>query len=89
LLSFYLPGQPETFVPVVPVPRDQMGLWPTFDQRYPASSGLIVSKNSKLGRSLPGSFARITFLGRIEAVDGGRNIATFYLFLGERAEVKP
>jgi 4-amino-4-deoxy-L-arabinose transferase-like glycosyltransferase len=84
LLSFYLPGQPKTFVPVVSPPSNQLELWPTFDQLYPTSDGLIVAKHPKLVRSLPRSFARVKSLGRIDVVDGGRKIATYYLFLGER-----
>lgn len=84
LLSFYLPGQPETFVPVEPRPRDQLELWPTFDEKYPASDGLIVAKHAKLVRSLPRSFARVKSLGTLEVVDGGRKIESYQLFLGER-----
>ncbi len=84
LLSFYLPGQPEIFVPVEAPPRDQLELWPTFDQKFPASDGLIVAKHARLVRSLAASFPRITSLGKIDAVDGGRKIATYQLFLGQR-----
>ena len=84
LLSFYLPGQPETFVPIVSHPRNQLELWPTFDQKYPASDGLIVSKHARLVGSLSRNFARIKSLGTIEVVDGGRRIDTYHLFLAQR-----
>ena len=84
LLSFYLPGHPNVFVPIEPRPRDQLELWPTYDEKFPASTGLIVAKHDQLVRSLSASFPRLTALGKIETVDGGRTIATYELFLAER-----
>ncbi len=84
LLSFYLPGQPETFVPIVSQPRNQLELWPTFDEKYPAADGLIVAKRAKVARSLRLSFLQISSLGTVDALDGGRKIGTYHLFLATR-----
>ena len=85
LLSFYLPGQPNVFVPIEPRPRDQLELWPTYDEKFPTSDGLILAKHARLVRSLPASFPRLTSLGKIEAVDHGQIIDTYQLFLAQRA----
>ncbi len=84
LLSFYLPGQPEIFVPLVAHPRDQLELWPTFNQKFPASDGLLVTKHEQISRSLTRTFPQLKFLGKITTKDGGREIETYRLFLGER-----
>lgn len=85
LLSFYLPGQPEVFVPIEPRPRDQLELWPTYDDKFPASDGLIVAKRIQLVRSLPASFPRLIFLAPIISMEGGRAIDVYQLFLAQRA----
>lgn len=88
LLSFYLPGQPETFVPKVPHPRNQLELWPPSEQTFAAGDGLIVAKDATLKRSMLRSFARVTSLGAIDVVDDGRKIDTYYLFLGQQGRTK-
>jgi hypothetical protein len=84
LLSFYLPGQPETFVPRVTRPLNQLELWSTYDQQFPAGDALIVAKRSTLPRSLGQSFTQLKPLGSFEAIDGSRRVGKFYLFLGQR-----
>ncbi|MEO7168726.1 MAG: glycosyltransferase family 39 protein [Spartobacteria bacterium] len=85
LLSFYLPGQPETFVPRADRPLNQMELWSTYDEQFPTGDALIVAKRRKLGRWFRQGFAQCKALGPFEVVDGQRKIARFYLFLGVRA----
>lgn len=84
LLSFYLPSQPETFVPHVTRPLNQLELWANYDQRYPAGDALLVAKRHTLAPSLRRSFARIEPIGQVEAIDGERKVGRFYLFLGRR-----
>jgi hypothetical protein len=85
LLSFYLPGQPETFVPSVKRPLNQLELWSTYDQRYPAGDALIVAKRDQLPHSLSQSFVHVKSLGPFEAIDGKRRVGRFYFFLGQRS----
>lgn len=84
LLSFYLPGQPEIFVPVEPRPRDQLELWANYDQQFPRSNALIVAKHAHLVRSLAASFPQLVPLATIRTVDGDRTIDTYQLFLAQR-----
>jgi len=85
LLSFYLPGQPETFVPITARPLNQLQLWPTYEQRHPAGDALIVAKRVDLVESSFGRhFAQLQSLGFVEVSDGERDIGRYYLFLGRR-----
>ncbi|PYK40426.1 MAG: hypothetical protein DME49_00535 [Verrucomicrobia bacterium] len=84
LLSFYLPGQPETFVPGVKRPLNQLELWSNYDQRYPTGNALIVAKRPTFPHALGQSFAHLTPLGPVEAIDGQRMVGRYYLFLGQR-----
>ena len=84
LLSFYLPGQPETFVPITTRPLNQMELWPTYDQRYPAGDALIVASHARLTHSLHKSFARLTPLRSVDVTDAGRKVGRYYFFLAQR-----
>ena len=85
LLSFYLPGQPETFVPPTTRPLNQMELWPTYVERHPSGDALIVAKRDSLDHSLRKSFSRLEPLGPVEVIDGGRKVGRYYLFLGWRS----
>lgn len=89
LLSFYLPGQPETFVPVVTRPLNQLELWSKYDQSYPVGDALIVAKHNSLPRTLVQSFSKVQTLGSIEAVEGDRNVGRYHLFLGQRPRQLP
>lgn len=84
LLCFYLPGQPETFVPITKRPLNQLELWPNYDQKYPAGDALIIGKRANLAGSLSQSFAQIVSLGTVQAMDGERTVGSYHLFLGKR-----
>ena len=84
LLAFYLPGQPETFVPITARPLNQMELWPNYDQKRPNEDALIVAKRESAAHSLGKSFAQIVPLGTVQAIDGQRIVGRYYLFLGRR-----
>jgi len=84
LLSFYLPGQPQTFVPTVAHPHNQLEFWPGFDQTHPHGTALIVDKRKRFPSSFIRSFARVTPLKTVQVFDGQRKIATYYLYLGLR-----
>ncbi len=84
LLSFYLPGQPTTFMPVSSAPYNQILLWPDYRELRPKDDALFVSDFDRLVPSLQEDFPSIERLGEIVARENGRKIKTFYVFLCRR-----
>ena len=81
LLSFYLPGQPEIYVPVTNRPLNQLELWADYEQKYPRSSALIVCKHSGLSDSFHKTFRHIEPLASIELVDRARPLGEYRVLL--------
>lgn len=81
LLSFYLPGQPETYVPATNRPLNQLELWADYEEKYPEASALIVDKHSGQTHSLRRTFNRIEPLASIELIDRDRRLGQYQLFL--------
>ncbi|MGI8890060.1 MAG: ArnT family glycosyltransferase [Chthoniobacterales bacterium] len=84
LLSFYLPGQPETFVPKVARPLNQLELWSDYDRKFPRGAALIVSKKRKVPRRLQRTFTSCRSLGPVKVVDGDRTVGEYHLFIAQR-----
>ncbi|MBA3961737.1 MAG: glycosyltransferase family 39 protein [Chthoniobacterales bacterium] len=89
LLSFYLPGQPETFVPIVFPPMDQLEVWPNYEEEHPTGNALFMSKRNKVSESFHARFAQITSLGEIEVKDYGRVIRRYKIYLCRRGIIDP
>jgi 4-amino-4-deoxy-L-arabinose transferase-like glycosyltransferase len=85
LLSFYLSGQPDTFMPVSSAPYNQIVLWPTYREARPTGDALFVSDFDRLPTSLNEDFPSIERLGELVTRENGRKIKTFYVFLCRRA----
>jgi hypothetical protein len=85
LLSFYLGGQPDTFMPVSSAPYNQIVLWPTYRAARPTSDALFVSDFDRLPTSLNEDFPSIERLGELVTREDGRKIKSFYVFLCRRA----
>lgn len=85
LLSFYLPGQPPTYMPVSSPPFNQIVLWPTYRQQHPSEDGLFVSDFNQVPSSLRKDFADVQPLDEIHATQGGRKLSQFYVFFCRRA----
>ena len=83
LLSFYLPGQPEIFVPATRRPLNQLELWANCDQLFPSDDALLVGKRSRLPAPSATLF-RTSNLGQIEVLDGERKLGRYHLFLAGR-----
>jgi 4-amino-4-deoxy-L-arabinose transferase-like glycosyltransferase len=83
LLSFYLPGQPETFVPISAHPLDQLEIWPNYEEKHPSGDGLFVTRR-KVSRSFRVRFAEVKSLGEISAVADGRVIGHYHFYLCRR-----
>src|SRR6202011_917703 len=74
LLSFYLPGQPETFMPVSSPPFNQIVLWPTYREKHPDDDAIFVTDSNQLPASLKADFPTIKPAGEIRTSEGGRNV---------------
>ncbi|MGH7983946.1 MAG: ArnT family glycosyltransferase [Candidatus Udaeobacter sp.] len=80
LLSFYLPGQPETFVPITTSPFNQLELWPTYREKYPAGEALLITDRKGLSRQLREGFSYVQWRPFIERRDAGRLIKRYNVF---------
>jgi drug/metabolite transporter superfamily protein YnfA len=85
LLSFYLDGQPDTFMPLSSAPYNQIVLWPTYREVRPTGDALFVSDFDRLPTSLNEDFSSIERLGELVTRENGRKIKSFYIFLCRRA----
>jgi 4-amino-4-deoxy-L-arabinose transferase-like glycosyltransferase len=86
LLSFYLPGQPDTFMPVDSPPFNQLVLWPTYREKYPFDDAIFVSDTNRLARSLQADFPDTRPPIEIHTSQDGRQVNRFYLFVCRRSQ---
>jgi 4-amino-4-deoxy-L-arabinose transferase-like glycosyltransferase len=86
LLSFYLPGQPDTFMPVSSPPFNQLVLWPTYREKHPLDNAIYISDSNRLLPSLQEDFPDIQPAGEIQTSQDGRQVNRFYLFVLRRSE---
>jgi 4-amino-4-deoxy-L-arabinose transferase-like glycosyltransferase len=84
LLSFYLPGQPDTFMPVSSPPFNQLVLWPTYREKYPSDDAIYVSDANRVLPSLQADFPNILPAVEIHTAEDGRQVSRFYLFVCRR-----
>ena len=85
LLSFYLPGQPDTFMPVDSPPFNQLVLWPTYREKHPGDDAIFVSDSNQLPPSLKADFPSIEPAGAIYSTQDGRKVNRFYVFVCRRS----
>ena len=85
LMSFYLPGQPATYVLPSPNTLNQMLIWPGYGESHPKEDGLWVSDQESAPRVLRPDFARVDLLESHDAVQDGRLVKRFYIFWCQRA----
>ena len=86
LLSFYLPGQPGTFMPVSSPPFNQLVLWPTYREKHPSEDAIYVSDANRVLPSLQADFPDIRPGVEIHTSQDGRQVSRFYLFVCRRSE---
>ena len=86
LMSFYLPGQPATYVLPSLDMLNQMLVWPGYQQSHPAEDGLWVSDQESTPRKLRPDFARVDLLERHDTIQDGRFVKRFYIFWCQRAK---
>ena len=85
LMSFYLPGQPATYVLPSLDTLNQMLIWPGYQKSHPKEDGLFVSDQETAPRKLRPDFARVDLLESHDAVQDGRLVKRFYIFWCQRA----
>ena len=86
LLSFYLPGQPDTFMPVDSPPFNQLVLWPTYREKYPSENAIYVSDSPRVPSSVQADFSDIHPIGEIHTSQDGRLVNRFYLSVCRRSK---
>jgi 4-amino-4-deoxy-L-arabinose transferase-like glycosyltransferase len=85
LLSFYLPGQPDTFMPVSSAPFNQLVLWPTYREKYPSKDALFITDFNHVPASISADFPFIESPTEIRTTQDGRQIGRFYVFVCRRS----
>ena len=86
LLSFYLPGQPDTFMPVDSPPFNQLVLWPTYREEHPSEDAIYVSDSPRVPSSVQADFSDIHPIGEIHTSQDGRLVNRFYLSVCRRSK---
>jgi hypothetical protein len=85
LMSFYLPGQPDTFMPVSSPPFNQLVLWPTYRQKHPSEDAIYISDVNRVPPSVLTDFPVIEPAKEIRTAQDGRHIGLFYVFVCRRS----
>jgi 4-amino-4-deoxy-L-arabinose transferase-like glycosyltransferase len=81
LLSFYLPGRPDTFMPFTPRVANQYSIWPGYRTLPSGCSALYVSDTIKIPKALLNDFSEVKLLDHIEPTYRGRLLKEHYFFL--------
>jgi hypothetical protein len=85
LLSFYLPGQPDTYMPLSSAPYNQLILWPTYRDVHPQEDALFVNETNRVPSSLKDDFPTIEPGKLLTITQDGRTIRKLYAFVCRRA----
>lgn len=81
LLAFYLPQQPQTFVPTPARIENQFSFWPGYREKFRNESAIFVSDSDEIPAQLQVEFATVERIKETEAMHRGRPIKKFYLTL--------
>ncbi|MEI8340659.1 MAG: glycosyltransferase family 39 protein [Verrucomicrobiota bacterium] len=82
LLSFYLPGHPDTYMPTSPHIENQFSIWPGYLKiEKPGASGLFVSDSKDVPNSFRKDFGEVKPLGEFDATYRDRFVKKYYFFL--------
>jgi 4-amino-4-deoxy-L-arabinose transferase-like glycosyltransferase len=85
LLAFYLPGQPDTYMPVSSPPFNQIVLWPTYREKHPTDDALFITDSNRLPASVSEDFPVIERAGEIQTAEAGRIVGGFHVFICRRS----
>jgi len=81
LLSFYLPGRPDTFMPATPKVANQYSIWPGYRTLPSGCSALYVSDVVKIPKALRNDFSEVILLDHILPTYRGHPLKEHYFFL--------
>ena len=81
LLSFYLPGKPQTFMPTAAGIRNQFSLWPGYESGYENESAIYVSDQPQIPDVLKREFKKVQSVAEVWSTHRGQNVRRFYLSL--------
>jgi 4-amino-4-deoxy-L-arabinose transferase-like glycosyltransferase len=84
LLSFYLPGQPDVYMPLSSAPYNQLILWPTYRDVHPHEDAVFVSETNRVPNSLKDDFPNIEPGKLLTITQDGRTIRKLYAFVCRR-----
>ena len=84
LLSFYLPGQPDTYMPLSSAPYNQLVLWPTYREVHPHEDAIFISAANRIPNSLKDDFPSIDPAKLLTISQDGRTIRKLYAFVCRR-----
>jgi hypothetical protein len=88
LLSFYLPGQPDVYMPLSSAPYNQLILWPTYRDVHPHDDAIFVSETNRVPNSLREDFPSIQPAKLLTITQDGRTIRTLFAFVCRRDDHK-
>ena len=80
LLSFYLPGKPQTFMPTASMVKNQFALWPGYESGYENKSAIFVSDQSAVPEVLTREFKVIRSVGKVWSTHRRQKVRLFYLY---------
>jgi hypothetical protein len=86
LLSFYLPGQPDTYMPLSSAPYNQLILWPTYREVHPHDDAIFVTEHNAVPDSLKEDFPAIEPAKLLTITQDGRTVRKLYAFVCKREE---
>jgi 4-amino-4-deoxy-L-arabinose transferase-like glycosyltransferase len=86
LLSFYLPGQPDTYMPVSSPPFNQIVLWPTYREKHPTEDALFVADSNRVPASVTEDFPLVEPAAEIQTAEAGRIVGKFHVFICRRSQ---
>ena len=81
LLSFYLPGRPQTFIPTAPGIRNQFSLWPGYESGHENESAIYVTDQPRVPEVLKREFRDVRSVAEVWSTHRGQNVRLFYFYL--------
>lgn len=81
LLAFYLPSQPQTYLPRDPTRKNQFAYWPDYTDGFLGETAVFVTDSEELHPSLSRDFATVEPLGDLETTHRGKTVRRYRAFL--------
>jgi 4-amino-4-deoxy-L-arabinose transferase-like glycosyltransferase len=81
LLSFYLPNQPQVFLPSMVGIQNQFSFWSDYSDGYWGHDALFVTESNYVPEQLKREFTSIALVREFQTEHRGRKLRQFYIFL--------